>query len=117
MEKIKEYFKRFARQRGVQMADALAEEMRRVVGVQAPTRRTRSGKVVAATKAIPFAPPRRVTGKLQKSITVRRTIFGATVTVHQPYGVPLETLTHWYGWPHLYVARAKANLGIRGGTY
>lgn len=117
MAQMREFFKRYARQRGVMMADKLAEEIKRVLSVQAPVRVTRRGKLVAATKAVPFAPPRRVTGKLQRSVKVKRTTKGATVVIYQPYGLPLETSTRWWGWPHIFVARAKANLGIRGGKY
>lgn len=117
MAQLREFFQKYARNRGIAMAEALAKEMKIVVGVQAPTRRTRSGRIVAATPATPFAPPRRVTGKLQASIKVVRVKNGAKVVVYQPYGLPLETSTRWWGWPHIFVARAKHILGIRGGTY
>ena len=52
--RLSEYFEKYAKGRGVMMADKLAIELRRVLSVQAPTRMTRSGKTVAATPATPL---------------------------------------------------------------
>ena len=95
------------------MAYALEKELKRVVGKQAPTRTTRTGKIVATTKAKPFKPPRRVSGKLQKSIKVQRTAHGARVTIYAPYSVRLEYSNRWYGWPHKALAVAAKNLGLK----
>lgn len=111
--RISEWFKKYARGRGVSMAYALEKELKRVVGKQAPTRTTRTGKIVATTKAKPFAPPRRVSGNLQKKIRVVRTAHGARVVMYAPYSVRLEYSNRWYGWPHRALAVALKNLGLK----
>lgn len=92
--RLHEFFKKYARGRGVQMAEQFAENLREVLSVQAPTRISRSGRVYAATPAIPGAPPRRVTGALQKSVSVIRTKNGASVQVYKFYGAILEEKNH-----------------------
>jgi hypothetical protein len=111
---LAEMFQRYARGRGVQIAHKLAVEMRRVLSVQAPTRVLPSGRIVARTKAKPFAPPRRVTGKLQSSVKEVRVKNGVSVRVYAVYGYPLEKSTRWRGWPHKFVSVALRNIGIRG---
>ena len=90
---MEEFFKRWARQRGVMMAEAFAARMRLNVGKQAATRRTASGRLVAIFPARPGAYPRRVSGALQKSIRVVKTAKGAKVRVGNakvPYATALE---------------------------
>lgn len=113
-KQLGDFFRRYARGRGVTMADKLAKEIKDVLSVQAPIKRTRSGRIVASTKATPFAPPRKVTGKLQKSVRVQRTRNGAKLIIDAPYGLPLETSTRWWGWPHKFIAVAMERLGLRG---
>ncbi len=72
--RLEEFFIKWARGRGVTMADQLAREMRIIVGVQAPVRVGRGGRVYATTPAKPHAPPRRVSGNLQRKIRVIRTV-------------------------------------------
>lgn len=111
--RVHEFFRKVARQKCKMLADQLAREMRKVVGVQAPTRITRSGRMVAATRATPFAPPRKVTGRLQKSIHVIETKRGASVQVCAPYAQYLEYGTGREGFPHAFLSVAKSNLGMR----
>ncbi len=70
-----------AEERAKRLAEKVVRELKRVVGVQARTRITKSGRVVAVDRATPGAPPRRVTGRGQESIDFRVTkanvIFGA----------------------------------------
>jgi len=67
------------------------------VGIQAPIRITASGRIVAATPAIPGAPPRMVTKRLRNSIQVRN---GNRIYVLVPYSVYLE---HSKKHPHPFV--------------
>lgn len=112
--RLAEFFERYAKGAGVKMADQLAIELRKILNVQAPVRRTRSGKLVATTKARPFAIPRKVTGKLRNSVKVIRTPRGASVQVYARYGVFLEKGKRPYGFPHKFVSVALKNLGLRG---
>jgi len=112
--RLEEFFEKYARGRGVMIAEQLAKEIRGVLSVQAPVRISRSGKIVATTKAKPFAPPRRVSGKLQKSVKVVRTKHGARVVVFAPYAASLEYTTKWAGWPHKFVQVAMRKMGLRG---
>jgi hypothetical protein len=82
--------------------------------VQAPVRTTRSGKIVATTRANPFAPPRRVSGRLKDSVKVQRTAHGAKLTIYAPYAVMLEKSKYPYGFPHAFLRLAMVYLGIRG---
>lgn len=109
-----DFFKRWARGRGVKIADQMAIELNQILSVQAPTRVTKSGRIVAATKATPFAPPRRVRGQLQSSVQVWRTVFGAKLRIQAFYGYYLEKSHRWYGWPHEFMKLAYARLGITG---
>jgi len=113
-QQLSEFFKKLAPGRGVMVADKLAVMLRKVLSVRARTRRTLTGKVVAAEPAIPFAPPRYVTGILSKSVKVRRTARGALLQIFAPYAVPLERGKKWYGWPHQSLARALRDLKIKG---
>lgn len=112
MARIETFFQKYARGQGVGMAEKLAVEIRRVLGVQAPIRYTATGKPVAATPAEPFAPPRRVSGALQASVKVHRTANGARVVVWKPYGKVLEKSRRWYGWPHAFVSVALRAIGL-----
>lgn len=113
-KQLGEYFRAFARNRGVAVAEHLAKVVRQVLSVQAPTRITRGGNLVAATRATPFAPPRRITGRLQDSVKVQRTARGAKLTVYAPYAMPLEHGTKVRGFPHKFLAVAMEQLGLRG---
>ncbi len=112
--RLEEFFEKYKRGAGVGMAERLKTEMQRVLSVRAPTRITRSGRVVATTRAVPFAPPRMVTGRLRERITVVQTAHGARVVVWTPYGVPLEHSESMPGFPHKFVAVALENLGLVG---
>ena len=112
--RLEEFFKKYARKRGVTVAEEFAKRLRQKVGKQAPIRRTRSGRVVATTSAIPFAPPRRVTGRLQRSIKVVRTAHGARVVIWAPYSVPLEKSRRWWGWPHAFVSVVLREMDLSG---
>lgn len=112
--RLEEFFKKYARGAGVGMAHAFKRELQRVLSVQAPTRRTRSGRIVATTRAKPYAPPRRVSGRLRERISVVPTAHGARVVVWTPYGVPLEKSTRMRGFPHRFIFVALANLGLIG---
>lgn len=72
------------------LANMVAQEMRIVCGVQAPTKVTKSGRIVAATPATPGAPPRRVTGRFIRSIRVVRN----RIYVGAPYAARLEAQGH-----------------------
>ena len=112
--RLEEFFKKYARGRGVAIAKQFKVELQQVLSVQAPTRRTRSGRLVATTRAKPYAPPRRVTGRLQARITVVETAHGARVVVWTPYAVPLEKSKRMRGFPHKFLAVALRNLGLSG---
>lgn len=113
-QRLEEFFKKYARGRGVGIADKFAANLRKKVGHQTRTRTTASGRVVAVFPAKPFAPPRKVTGYLQSSIKVYRTAHGARVVVWAPYSVPLERLTRWYGWPHAFVKPVLKAMKLTG---
>lgn len=113
-QSLSEFFQKYARGAGVGMAQKFKKELQRVLSVQAPTRVTRSGRIVATTRAKPYAPPRRVSGKLQSRITIVKTKNGARCVIWTPYGVPLERSSRWRGWPHKFVAVALKNLGLTG---
>lgn len=108
---LSEFFKRYARNRGVMMAEAFLKKMRENIGVQAAVRRTRSGRLVAIWSAIPGAYPRRVSGKLWKSARVVKTSKGAKVRVgnsRTPYAAKLE-----YGpGDHAYFYRTLKEMGL-----
>lgn len=78
------------------LAKLYAAALREVCGVQAPITII-GGRVVAATRATPGAPPRRVSGRLYRSIRV----VGNRVYVHAPYAQHLERDGHKF------VERAK----------
>jgi hypothetical protein len=67
------------------LAQLYRDALREILGVQAPTKLV-GGKLVAATPAIPGAPPRRVTGQLWGNIVVRQN----RVYVNMPYAWYLE---------------------------
>lgn len=112
--RLEEFFLKYRRGAGVGVANEFAAEIRRILSVQAPVRTTRSGRIVAATRATPYAPPRMVTGALRRSVAVVPTAHGARVVVWKPYGVPLEKGTSVAGFPHKFVAVALENLGLSG---
>jgi hypothetical protein len=49
----------------------LLERVQELISVEAPRRLTKGGRIVAATRAIPGAPPRKLTGALRGSGFVR----------------------------------------------
>lgn len=108
---LEEFFKRYARNRGVTMADAALKQMKENIGVQAATRRTRSGRLVAIWPAIPGAYPRKVSGRLWRSARVVRTAKGAKVRVgnsRTPYAGRLE-----FGpGDHAYFYRTLREMGL-----
>ena len=114
MARMEEFFKRYARGRGVMMAERLHAALGDILSLQAPTRMTRGGRIVAATPAFPNAPPRRVTGKLKDSRRVIRTAHGARVAVFAPYAMPLERRRDLRGFPHKFMSVALERLGISG---
>lgn len=111
---LSEFFKKYARNRGVLTAEALAVEIRKVLSVRAAVRRTKGGNLVAINKAKPFAPPRMITGKLRNSVKVVRTAHGARVVIYSKYGAALEYGRKWAGWPHKFLAVAMHKLGLKG---
>jgi hypothetical protein len=74
------------------LADELVRQMREVCSVPGSP----------DTPARPYAPPRRITGKLIKSIRRR----GRTVVVEAPYAGYLEFGTARKGFPHAFVDKA-----------
>lgn len=112
--RLEEFFQKHARGAGVRVAEQFKRELQVVLGVPAPTRVTRGGRIVATIPAIPFAPPRTVTGRLRERITVVRTAHGARVVVWTPYGVPLERSTVRSGFPHKFVQVALERMGLEG---
>lgn len=112
--RLSEWFKKYARGRGVGVAEELKRRLQAKLSVQAPLRVTKGGRVVAATKATPYAPPRRVLGDLLRSVVVVRTAHGARLVIYAPYGWPLEKSKKWHGWPHAYLSVVLAEMGITG---
>lgn len=112
--RLEEFFAKYARGAGVGIGRKFARELRAILSVQAPLRTTRGGRVVAATRATPFAPPRRVTGALQGSVREIPTKHGLRVVVFKPYSVPLEKSSRWYGWPHRFVQPVLRMMGLVG---
>lgn len=53
------------------VAVAFVTDLKKQVSVPAPRRRTKSGRIVAATPATPGAPPRVVTGRGRASLSMR----------------------------------------------
>ena len=84
------FFTKYAKGAGVKIGEEFARRLRKKIDIQAPIRYTRSGRIVAATRAIPKAPPRKVTGALQASVKTQKTRRGLKVTVYKPYGWFLE---------------------------
>lgn len=114
MPRLEEFFVKYARDRGIQKCEELQREVKRILNVQAPVRLTKSGRIVAAEPASPYAAPRKVTGALRNSVKVVRTAHGARLVIWKPYGFWLEKLTKWYGWPHVFLEVAMYRLGLRG---
>lgn len=81
MANLSEWFRKYERERGVTIAKEFARQVRDILGVQAATRVTSSGRVVAMFPAVPGAPPRRVTGALQDGVRVVPTQKGVRVQV------------------------------------
>lgn len=113
-KRLAEFFTKYARKRGITLGKKFAKEVENVLSrVQAPLRVTRSGKIVAATPAKPFAPPRMVTKALRNSVTVTETKTGCRVRVGKKYGMPLEFGKKLRGFPHRFFAVAAKILGIK----
>lgn len=112
--RLGEFFRKHAKQRGVAIGHRFAENLREILNVQAPVRWTRSGRMVAARKATPFAPPRKVTGRLRRSVTEIPTVNGLKVVVYSPYAVPLEKSHRFAGWPHWFVSIVLKRMRLTG---
>lgn len=110
---IVDRFRKYESKRGWTIAEDLVKQLKKILSKQAKTRKTKSGKIVATEPAIPFAPPRRVTGKLQKSVGVTKFKNIARVHVRQWYGRPLEFSKKWYGWPHKYIRVVLAQMKLK----
>lgn len=80
--------------RGLEAATIhLLNRTREALSVPAPRRRTKSGRYVATTRAIPGAPPRKLSGTLRRSMAfqmMRQKTIGRVGT-NLLYGRPLET--------------------------
>lgn len=111
---LNEFFQKWARGRGVTVGHEVAVEVRRLLSVQAPTRRTRFGRLVATARAKPFAPPRMVTRRLRNSVREIPTKHGMKLVVYAPYAAPLEKSHRWRGWPHRFLSVALESVGTRG---
>lgn len=112
-QRLAEFFKKFARKRGITLGQKFAREIQDVLSVQAPVRRLPSGRLVAVTPAKPFAPPRMVSGKLRASVKVTETRDGCRVRIGKKYGMPLEFRKNFGGFPHEFMAVAARRLGIK----
>lgn len=104
--KLEEWFQKYCRNRGMVLAEKLLARVRKKLSKRAPVKITRGGNLVARTPALPGAPPRYVTGRLYKSVTLRRTARGAVLTIAAPYASFLEVSDHKF------LAPAKKELGI-----
>lgn len=115
---LSEWFKKYERERGVGIAKEFARQLRDVLGEQAATRVTSSGRVVAMYPAQQGAPPRRVTGALQSGVKIVPTKKGARVEITRKGNrkIPawLESGTSRMG-PHPFwsVVMARMNLVSR----
>jgi hypothetical protein len=103
--RIEEFFVKYARGRGVTMAQRLAVTMRRLLSTRSPR---------PPLPAIPLAPPRLVTGRLKNTVSVVPTARGARVVVWAPHAPHLEYNTTRKGFPHKFVKPALVELGITG---
>ena len=112
MAKLEDFFVRYARERGIKVAEHFAVELRKTLSTRAATRRTASGRLVAIFPALPYAPPRYVSGRLYKSVTVRKTARGATVVIMAPYGLPLEHGGGRMRTPHPFWKPTRERLGL-----
>lgn len=104
--RLHEFFQKWARKRGVTMAEKLAVEIRKLLSVPYPP----------ASK--PGESPHRRTGKLQGSVTVIRTKRGASVQVYAPYAKFLEPKPYGEGRRNKrnerpFFARVMRKLGLR----
>lgn len=77
---------------GIELADAVVASTREVLGISGDPK----------TKATPFAPPRRITGRLQRSVRRR----GLRVSVDAPYAAILEYATKPHGFPHSFAQQS-----------
>lgn len=102
--RLEEFFRKWCRGRGVKKAEELAAETRKVLSVRG----------TPGTPAVPFAPPRMITGNLRGKIRVVPTAHGARLVAWAPYAAPLEKSKRWYGWPHRFLSVAMARLGLKG---
>jgi hypothetical protein len=104
------FFQKYARDIGVKKGEEFARRLRKKISVQAPLRISRTGRVYAATRATPGAPPRRVTGALQASVKTQKTAHGLKVNVYKPYGWFLEySRKH----PHKFFEVVLKEMGLR----
>ena len=101
---LSEFFYRFARKRGVMMAEELAKEIRKAISTPYPP------------ASRPGRPPHMRTGKLLRSVKVVRTLLGARVQIGK--GLPGFYASYLeYGTRNMkarpYFSRAMKKLGIR----
>lgn len=87
----------------------VAEAMKEVCGIQAPVIIV-GGKKVAATRATPGAPPRRVTSRLWNSIRV----YENKIQIHAPYARFLEAKNHKFVQRSVKLALARYKTGKGG---
>lgn len=106
-------FRKYEKERGWTIGQQLVQQLKLILSVKAPTRVTRSGRIVAITPAIPFAPPRLVTGKLRGSVKLTRYKQLARLIISAPYARPLEFSRRWYGWPHKFIRIVLEQMGIK----
>lgn len=78
---MKEWFKAYARGRGIAMAKQFERKLKEKLSTPAATYVTPGGRVVPLFPAQPFAPPREVTGELKQGVKMIRTKTGARVQV------------------------------------
>lgn len=113
---IIERFQKYAQGRGFTVAEKLLRQLRKKLEVKAKTRWTKGGRIVARDPAIPFQPPRIVTGKLRNSLKInlvmRRGVKVAQITTNVKYARYLEWSKKWYGWPHQFIRPALKELKL-----
>lgn len=110
-KQLREFVLTIGKNKAKYLVHKMAEETRRLLSVQAPVRLTTGGRLVATTPATPGAPPRKVSGKLYKSVKEQETKHGAQLIVYAPYAWYLEKSTQH---PHPFFRVMLKNLGITG---
>ncbi len=100
-DSIAEEVERLAGKGLVAGAYYLLERIQELISVPAPSRRTKSGRLVATVPAIPGAPPRRLTGQLRGSGFVRE-IDARRVDV--VFATPYSRRLEFEGHPYMIVA-------------